>query len=186
MVNPCKELIFGKSSPEGKEGPSMSASKERECATESEWALVGAITFLDLRHDFEQRAEEAAWPPDVLRLYLGYVSRRGATVGQKQLAVTLVGRPGTARGNARSFIRDYAEAVDAYSRALIVNPRSAVAWCNKAEALIYYGHSRSALNEATELDRRYARTWTLKADIYESIGKHQEAQKAANAPAHGD
>src|SRR5215471_16857888 len=51
MVNPCKELIFGKSSPEGKEGPSMSASKERECATESEWALVGAITFLDLRHD---------------------------------------------------------------------------------------------------------------------------------------
>ena len=62
-----------------------------------------------------------------------------------------------------------------------MNPRSAVAWCNKAEALIHYGHNRAALdalNEATELDRSYSRAWTLKAEVYEALGNHQEAQKA--------
>ena len=83
-------------------------------------------------------------------------------------------------GNARSILRDYAGAVDAYERALRANPHSAVAWCNKAEALIRAGHTRAALdalNEATELDSHYARAWTLKADVYETLGNMQEAQK---------
>jgi tetratricopeptide (TPR) repeat protein len=78
-------------------------------------------------------------------------------------------------------LRDYAGAVGAYSRALLINPRSAVAWCNKAEALVRYGHNRAALdalNEATELDRNYTPAWVLKADVYEALGNHQEAQKA--------
>lgn len=84
-------------------------------------------------------------------------------------------------GNARSILRDYAGAVESYERALMVNPRSAVAWCNKAEALLRHGHTRAALdalNEATELDRSYARAWTLKGDVYETLGQFQEAQKA--------
>jgi Tfp pilus assembly protein PilF len=43
------------------------------------------------------------------------------------------------------------------------------------------GHTRAALdalNEATELDRSYARAWTLKAEVYEALGNLQEAQKA--------
>ena len=35
-----------------------------------------------------------------------------------------------------------------------------------------------ALNEATELDRNYTPAWVLKADVYEALGNHQEAQKA--------
>lgn len=84
-------------------------------------------------------------------------------------------------GNIRSYLHDFAGAVEDYSRALIVNPRNAVAWCNKAEALIRLGHNRAALdalNEATELDRGYVRAWNLKADVYESLGNPQEAQKA--------
>jgi predicted Zn-dependent protease len=44
-----------------------------------------------------------------------------------------------------------------------------------------HGHTRAALdalNEATELDRSYARAWTLKAEVYELPGNPQEAQKA--------
>ncbi len=84
-------------------------------------------------------------------------------------------------GNAHSILRDYGGAVDAYERALRANPRSAVAWCNKAEALLRHGHTRAALdalNEATELDRSYTRAWTLKGDVYETLGNLQEAQKA--------
>lgn len=84
-------------------------------------------------------------------------------------------------GNARSILRDYAGAVESYERALMANPRSAVAWCNKAEALLRHGHTRAALdalNEATELDRSYARAWILKGDVYETLGNLQEAQKA--------
>jgi site-specific recombinase XerC len=62
-------------------------------AAASEWPLVGAITLLDLRHDFEQRAEAAAWSPEVLSLYLGYASRHREAAGQKHMAVTLIGRP---------------------------------------------------------------------------------------------
>ena len=56
-----------------------------------------------------------------------------------------------------------------------------MAWCNKAEALVRAGHNRAALdalNEATELDRSYARAWILKGDVYEALGNMQEAQKA--------
>lgn len=84
-------------------------------------------------------------------------------------------------GNARSIVRDYAGAIESYERALMANPRSAVAWCNKAEALLRHGHTRAALdalNEATELDRSYARAWTLKGDVYELLGNQHEAQKA--------
>jgi len=44
-----------------------------------------------------------------------------------------------------------------------------------------HGHTRAALdalNEATELDRSYARAWTLKAEVYDQLGNTQEAQKA--------
>lgn len=78
-------------------------------------------------------------------------------------------------------MRDFAGAVEAYTRALLINPHSAVAWCNKAETLIRLGHNRAALdalNEATETDRSYARAWTLKADVYEALGNPQEANKA--------
>jgi tetratricopeptide (TPR) repeat protein len=78
-------------------------------------------------------------------------------------------------------MRDFTGAVEAYTQALQVNSRSAVAWSNKAEALIQLGHNRAALdalNEATEMDRSYTRAWQLKGDVYEAIGNHQEANKA--------
>src|SRR5260370_20008377 len=84
-------------------------------------------------------------------------------------------------GNARSILRDYAGAIEAYERALLANPRSAVAWCNKSEALMRHAHTRAsldALNEATELDRSYARALTLKAGGYEPLGNPQKAQKS--------
>ena len=43
------------------------------------------------------------------------------------------------------------------------------------------GHNRAALDaltEATEMDKGYIRAWTLKAEVYESLGNPQEAQKA--------
>ncbi len=91
-------------------------------------------------------------------------------------------------GNARSIVRDYAGAIEAYEHALMANSRNAVAWCNKAEALIRQGHTRAALdalNEATELDRGYSRAWTLKAEVYETLGNLQEAQKARKRANHG-
>ena len=65
----------------------------KAAAGESEWPLVGDITFLDLRHDFEQRAEAAGWLPEVLRSYLGYVPRRSAATGRQPMAILLIGRP---------------------------------------------------------------------------------------------
>ncbi len=43
------------------------------------------------------------------------------------------------------------------------------------------GHNKAALdalNEATELERNYARAWELKAQVYGALGNSQEAEKA--------
>src|SRR5262249_14107054 len=84
-------------------------------------------------------------------------------------------------GNTFSSQHNYAGAIDAYTRALLANPRSAVAWCNKAEALIRLGHNKAALdalNEATEADQSYLHAWELKTEVYEALSNPQEAQKA--------
>lgn len=57
-------------------------------ASEVEWASVREVTFLDLRHDFAQRAEEAGWPREELAGYLGHTLRRGRSAGRQVRAET--------------------------------------------------------------------------------------------------
>ena len=91
---------------------SMNGGGPQGCAGESEWPLVGDITFLDLRHDFEQRAEEAGWQPEVLRSYLGYASRRMLQLDRSQWRLLWLDGPTWKRscersvGNAPSRIGD--------------------------------------------------------------------------------
>jgi site-specific recombinase XerD len=54
----------------------------REAATPEEWALIGGLTFHNLRRDFESRAREAGFTEDELAAYLGRMHKRGPTAGK--------------------------------------------------------------------------------------------------------
>jgi site-specific recombinase XerD len=55
----------------------------KACADASEWPSIREVTFLDLRHDFEQRAQEAGWQREALAAYLGNTLRQGRRAGQQ-------------------------------------------------------------------------------------------------------
>lgn len=57
----------------------------KACAEASEWPSIRQVTFLDLRHDFEQRAKEAGWQPEELAAYLGNTLRQGRWAGQQRV-----------------------------------------------------------------------------------------------------
>ncbi len=55
----------------------------KACAEASDWPAIREVTFLDLRHDFEQRAREAGWQREELAAYLGYTPRHRRLAGRR-------------------------------------------------------------------------------------------------------
>lgn len=47
----------------------------KQQATKDQWALIGDVTFHDLRHDFAHRARDAGWTLEEVAYYLGHITR---------------------------------------------------------------------------------------------------------------
>jgi len=52
-------------------------------AEAAEWPAIHEVAFLDLRHDFEQRAREAGWQREELAAYLGNTPRQRRLAGRR-------------------------------------------------------------------------------------------------------
>jgi site-specific recombinase XerD len=61
-------------------------------ATTAQWALIAAITFHDLRHDFAHRARAAGWSLEEVAYYLGHVTKKGTPAIQTTARYTQVSR----------------------------------------------------------------------------------------------
>jgi site-specific recombinase XerD len=64
----------------------------KQQATVDQWALIGDVTFHDLRHDFAHRARDAGWTLEELAYYLGHVTQRGTPAIQTTIRYTQVSR----------------------------------------------------------------------------------------------
>lgn len=83
------------------------------------------------------------------------------------------------RGNDLEGNRSYEDAVNAYDKALELNPKYAAAWCDKGRALsrmaIFpnatgkYNESLKAFDKATELDPQNSTIWALKGQVLSSM-----------------
>lgn len=64
----------------------------KQQATKDQWALIGDITFHDLRHDFAHRARDAGWTLEEVAYYLGHLTRKGTPAIQTTVRYTQVSR----------------------------------------------------------------------------------------------
>ena len=64
----------------------------KQQATKDQWALIGDVTFHDLRHDFAHRAREAGWSLEEIAYYLGHVTKKGTPAIQTTARYTQVSR----------------------------------------------------------------------------------------------
>ena len=77
----------------------------------------------------------------------------------------------------------YAEAIDAYEKAIELDPRYAKAWNNKGLALDNLSkldESIQVFEKAVEINPRYAEAWYNKGAVLDDQGKYDEAIKAYN------
>jgi len=77
----------------------------------------------------------------------------------------------------------YLEAIQAYDRAITVNPACTDCYNDKGLAMYYLGDADSALeslDKATELDPGYVHAWLSKGFILVSSGRYQEAVEPLN------
>ena len=84
----------------------------------------------------------------------------------------------SALGDAYFESGSYVEAIDIYTRAIAVNPKSADCYNDMALAHLYTGNTDAAIESADkgiEADPAYKNTWLTKGFILMSIGKLDEA-----------
>jgi len=84
----------------------------------------------------------------------------------------------SALGDAYFEAGRYMEAIDIYTRAVAVNPKSSDCYNDRALAHFYIGNTDAALestNKGIEADPLYKNTWLTKGFILMSIGKYDEA-----------
>jgi tetratricopeptide (TPR) repeat protein len=77
----------------------------------------------------------------------------------------------------------YAEAIDAYEKAIELDPRYAKAWNNKGlalDSLNKLDESVQAFEKAVEINPRYVEAWYNKGTVLDDQGKYDEAIKAYN------
>jgi len=75
----------------------------------------------------------------------------------------------------------YAEAVDAYDKAIALDPRNASVWYMKGYALSYMNEKDKAIeayDKAIEINPQYASAWNNKAYVLSTLGKYDEAIEA--------
>lgn len=77
----------------------------------------------------------------------------------------------------------YAEAIEAYDKAIELDPRYAKAWNNKGDALYFLNklnESVQAFEKAVEINPRYAEAWFNKGTVLDDQGKYDDAIEAYN------
>ncbi len=85
------------------------------------------------------------------------------------------------RGNTYVEVGRYQDAIDAYDKAIEIDPYNADAWMSKAGALNCLGRYQDALDavdKVIELDPNNAHAWTLKGALLNDLGRCQEALDA--------
>jgi len=87
----------------------------------------------------------------------------------------------TAKGNALYYQAKYDEALQAYEKAIELDPNSANAWTGKGNALAYlarYDESLQAYEKAIELNPNFSYAWTGKGTALAYLAKYDEALQA--------
>lgn len=113
--------------------------------------------------------------PDIFAAGLMQLSVPSASVADKELGEKL-----KAEGNEFMKQEQFQEAVDRYSRAILLDGRNAVYYCNRAAA---YGklsdHQRSIddCKRALEIDPKYCKAYARKGLAHTALGQHGEARE---------
>jgi len=87
------------------------------------------------------------------------------------------------KGNELYNLCRYQEAIDAYNKALAIDPNYKEAWCLNGIALhklSRYQEAISAYNKAIAIDPNFANAWCSKGYSLVDLGKYQEAVDACN------
>ncbi|GIU71488.1 MAG: hypothetical protein KatS3mg003_0967 [Candidatus Nitrosocaldaceae archaeon] len=88
-----------------------------------------------------------------------------------------------AKGYALTKLQRYEEAIEAYNKALEINPNYAEAWNNKGYALAKlqrYEEAIEAYNKALEINPNYAEAWNNKGYALDELQRYEEAIEAYN------
>ncbi|MGV8116570.1 MAG: tetratricopeptide repeat protein [Methanothrix soehngenii] len=75
----------------------------------------------------------------------------------------------------------YAEAIEAYDKAIELDPKNATIWYMKGYALSYMDEKEKAIDaydKAIEINPRYTSAWSNKAYVLSTLGKYDEAVEA--------
>ncbi|KAG0239725.1 hypothetical protein BGW41_007525 [Actinomortierella wolfii] len=84
-------------------------------------------------------------------------------------------------GNRKVNEKDYAEAIRLYGEAIVLNPKNAVYYANRAAAYSQMGDHEHAISDslkAAEVDPKYSKAYSRLGHAYFSVGKYKEAVEA--------
>ena len=89
--------------------------------------------------------------------------------------------PGTAKVMFSCSQGKYNESIQAFDKAIELDPKHAYPWYNKGNALNNLGKYNEAVlayNKAIEINPQYADAWNNKGDALYNLGKYNETIKA--------
>ncbi|KAG0216146.1 hypothetical protein BGX33_000410 [Mortierella sp. NVP41] len=84
-------------------------------------------------------------------------------------------------GNRKVNEKEYAEAIRLYGEAIVLNPKNAVYYANRAAAYSQMGDHQNAITDslkAAEVDPSYSKAYSRLGHAYFSVGKYKEAVTA--------
>ncbi|KAF9930037.1 hypothetical protein FBU30_000950 [Linnemannia zychae] len=84
-------------------------------------------------------------------------------------------------GNRKVNEKEYAEAIRLYGEAIVLNPKNAVYYANRAAAYSQMGDHQNAIADslkAAEVDPAYSKAYSRLGHAYFSVGKYKEAVSA--------
>ncbi|KAG9067809.1 hypothetical protein KI688_011397 [Linnemannia hyalina] len=84
-------------------------------------------------------------------------------------------------GNRKVNEKEYAEAIRLYGEAIVLNPKNAVYYANRAAAYSQMGDHQNAITDslkAAEVDPSYSKAYSRLGHAYFSVGKYNEAVTA--------
>ncbi|KAG0093760.1 hypothetical protein BGZ93_001923 [Podila epicladia] len=84
-------------------------------------------------------------------------------------------------GNRKVNEKEYAEAIRLYGEAIVLNPKNAVYYANRAAAYSQMGDHQNAISDslkAAEVDPAYSKAYSRLGHAYFSVGKYKDAVSA--------
>ncbi|KAK3847871.1 MAG: hypothetical protein J3R72DRAFT_416563 [Linnemannia gamsii] len=84
-------------------------------------------------------------------------------------------------GNRKVNEKEYAEAIRLYGEAIVLNPKNAVYYANRAAAYSQMGDHQNAITDslkAAEVDPSYSKAYSRLGHAYFSVGKYKDAVTA--------